>query len=314
MILGKSSLDIIWFSNSIGFIRFLGVYVLLSYALPKLEVYSTLYISFFLISPLAGIIDYFNIEPFNSVLNSIYRADPDNDIPGRALGIFQRVHGLAYFSTFAVLLLSNYPKLIENEKIRISAIVLNFIALILTFSRSALLALFISLVYSYKAYFIRYITFISLSISLILFFAEGSKVFRIIDSIYQGFRFLAGFSYNYDQAAFIVARLDWGWGNAINQFYTSPVFGSLDRSGTFFVGDGGYVELLANQGLMGIIGFLLFFFVFFRSKLPVISTLGVFFLIANIGSSSITERLLEITLITVFFLYIHEQKDYSINR
>jgi hypothetical protein len=309
LIFNKAPLDLIWFSNTIGFTRFLGVYALLSYSRIHIDRHKYFFILFLMLSPVAGILDYFNIEPFNSFLNLFFRADVGNDVPGRALGTFQRVHGLAYFSSFAVILLASYPKLILERKKRVFFLVLNIVALVLTFSRSALLATSISLLFIYRRYFIRYIIYWVLFSLAIIYFAVDSKVFRILDSLFNGFKYLFGLSYDPDQAAFIIARLNWGWGNAIDQFYSSPLFGSLNRGGANFVGDGGYVELLANQGILGICAFLIFIFGLFNSKISALKSLALFFFIANIGSSAWTERIFEILLITIFIIEINERKN-----
>jgi hypothetical protein len=301
--------------NALGFLRPLGTLYFVSnqrhYLLNlKKLVFSTLYIY-----PILGIIDYFNIEPLNSFLNLIYRFGIDNQMLGRATGLFQRVHGLAYFNVLAIVILIADNELVKSSFKKKLLIIINFLSLVLTFSRSGMIFIFIVILIMKRRYFLYYILSVFVFIFFILNFLRESKLFRIIDSIYNGVKYLLG-SNEFDDrgAAFITARLEWGWGNSISKFLDSPIWGNLDKSVGDFVGDGGYVEILANQGLMGLIGFFILIFWFLFHKKKSFRYIGITLSLLNIGAACFTERLFELLIIYIIFTLtpINERKNLSI--
>jgi hypothetical protein len=301
--------------NTLGFLRPLGTLYFVSNQRHNLLNVKKLVFSIFYIYPIFGIIDYFNIEPLNSLLNLIYRFGIDNQILGRATGLFQRVHGLAYFNVLAIVILIADNELVKSSLNRKLLIVINFLSLVLTFSRSGLIFLFIVILIMKRHYFLYYILSLFVFIFFILNFLRESKLYNIIDSIYNGLKFLVG-SKEFDDrgAAFITARLEWGWGNSISKFLDSPIWGNLDKSVGDFVGDGGYIEILANQGLLGLIGFFILIFWFLLHERKSFRYIGITLALLNIGASCFTERLFELLIIYIIFTLtpINERKILSI--
>jgi hypothetical protein len=302
--------------NSMGFFRTIGVFNFLSSYKYKLYTVKKILFSTVYIYPILGIIDYVNLEPINSLINLFYRFSCDNQMLGRATGIFQRVHGLAYFNVLAIIILLTDKKFKKSSLMSHILIFLNLVSLFLTFSRSGLIFLFVVVFILYRKFFYIYLLILITGLILIFNFFEGSKLYNIIDSIYNGYKYFIG-DPNFDErgAAFITARLEWGWGNSFNKFLDSPVIGNLNKTIGDFVGDGGYVEILANQGLFGLIGFILFISWFLFNKIKTLRYIGFSLLLLNIGASCFTERLLDLLILYVILSlqFINEKKSLSLN-
>ena len=270
----------IYFLNFQGFFRLVLVIVLFSNVIAKndseyfikLILFGIIYIGFI------SIIQSFDLKPFSSIINFIYRGDQNamvGSAGGRALGVFTEVHNQAYFQLYTLLFLLTIDaiKSFKNRILYKFALLLSLLGLVFSYSRSAWLTfLIVFIFFKYKSLNFKkiFIGFFVLNIILIIiynFILSEIITYQIsayLESIVEGGKYLITFNDDLDaeKIGFITARLNWGWLNALNVWSENKVFGDISYGSRhdLFIGDGGYTEILANHGTIGFIGFLLFIF------------------------------------------------------
>ena len=94
------------------------------------------------------IVEYFDVVILEDMINIVYRGAPNSDIGNRAIGLFYRVHGAAYFSLFSFIFIFSLFKITNSKITLIDKILLGIITLSLmtTFSKGAILILAIYLI------------------------------------------------------------------------------------------------------------------------------------------------------------------------
>lgn len=219
-----------------------------------------------------AIIEYINLQPFTGIINFLYRGDFNERLGLRALGAFKMVHDLAYFSLygflFSVAVLTHPDKKPSLVLWAGVATIFSLVSLILPFSRGAWVAaaagggfmllrlgnlrLILSLVLT---------TLVTLALSMVVMPVFINKIEEYLFSIISGLQYLMAVGDVEDESdiSFITARLDWGWLHAIEVWKENPLHGDLSYSLVLFIGDGGYTEVLANHGLIGLFAYLLMF-------------------------------------------------------
>lgn len=221
-----------------------------------------------------ALIEFNNIQPLSGMINLIYRGDYNNNHGTRALGAFNMVHDLAYFSlygfVFSLAVIFNSEVKKNTTKWAKLACLMSFVALLIGFSRGAWIAATAAGLYMvinlarprpFKIIFILIFSFIpiilfSLILPPLVDIHILSSFRELLKSIYSGYLYLMGLrEFTEDSSiGFITARLDWGWAHALDAWAESPLIGDLYYSQTVFIGDGGYTETLANHGLIGLFG------------------------------------------------------------
>ncbi len=279
-------------ANSFGFLRPPSMVVIYVYAIRKYGQSfnnSIIWIVFLsiLLHALFAIFEYANPLGIAGLISNIYRGAFDSRLGLRALGAFSRVHGLAYFTAFSLVFLeilsliksrtNNVVSKLPVHLIRAS-FVFTILALFVSFSRSAYICLFVlfGLYVMMQLYGAVCKGVLSLRASILLLsVASLIAILLNVASLYYKdfFRwFLKSIDaipliFSYFSASrreqslefgFISGRLDHGWANALEAWRASPFFGNLPASTDSFIGDGGYTELLSNQGIIGIIGYSFF--------------------------------------------------------
>lgn len=221
-----------------------------------------------IIHQIVVVIDYVNLQPISSFVNLFYRGDIERGGAIRALGAFNRVHGLAYFSLYSFLfslcIVLQTQKTMSINRLAMMAMFSSLTGLLLSFSRGAWIVFFISLCFIFvrpsKVKYIRKLITLSIFGFIIIFSTAyinpvfWAKIVSYYNSIVLGVSYLIGSSS--EEVGFISGRLDWGWKHAIEGWKQSPLFGDLSIGFEIFVGDGGYTERLVHHGLIGLISFL----------------------------------------------------------
>lgn len=217
------------------------------------------------------IIEYLNITPISAWLNVIARGNIDADVGTRAVGAFGYVHGLGFFGTFFILyalyIIFEYP---NNYLIRYLAYISVFFSIVntgLSFSRAAWLATAVGVVSFLlprwrsrrlnRLFPIVGVTVLSIIVALLSLNAETLGRFNsTVSSFIDGAKWVFGNqSIDESKIQFVTGRINHGWENAIAVWFENPLFGRLIIQGNIFVGDGGYTAMLAQQGLVGLVGF-----------------------------------------------------------
>ena len=213
------------------------------------------------------IIEYCDILIIEDIINILYRGASNSDIGNRAIGLFYRVHGAAYFSLFSfIFIFSIYKindiKIKQSDKALLSIII---IALMTTFSKGAILVLVIYMVgVNYFRQKLRKSVLIWTCVIILLMvisLTTFTNLEKHISALATGIFVLVTFQeLDSSQAlGFITGRLEHGWLNALSVWRESPIFGNINHGD--FVGDGGYTEVMANHGLIGLAGYIIFFLI-----------------------------------------------------
>jgi hypothetical protein len=213
-----------------------------------------------------SIIEYTDFPLISFLINHIYR--DGSDLGSRAIGAFDTVHDLAYFSLY-MFLFSFFLAFFKRDDVHLGlsylAMLFSLFSIILTFSKGAYLSLIVVLLFiffknkSLRKYIIR-ATLLFVSVFLVFsIFNQGffNYFLNELTVIESGVKFILGMQFEIDPG-FVTGRLDHGWQNAIHAWQMSPLFGNLKVSIDTFIGDGGYTEVLANHGLVGLIFLFLF--------------------------------------------------------
>ena len=218
-------------------------------------------------------IDYFHIQPFSDLLNSIYRYDATSRLGSRALGSFLTVHSAAFF--FLYILIFTLSLFILNDKSYIRLIgyrlvfstsLFSFISLILSFTKSVLISAFLVICIFFSINILKkkvlpYLLLVSITLLSFILLAPDSLLERLA---YTYNSLIDAYNFIYDPNSLSMTdntslsnRLEWGWKNSLIYFYVI-LTSELNESSKMFVGDGGYFEILANNGFIGLLGLTIF--------------------------------------------------------
>lgn len=219
------------------------------------------------------ILEHLDLPIIEDAINIIYRGAVDTDNGQRAIGIFQRVHGAAYFSLFSLMFVISIFQINKELHLRKNrvVIILLLIAMLLTFSKSAILVFVVYILVAYKTKLL-----LNLKVLKILILSAGifaialyldARLLHHVTILSFGIIYMMGFLDNLsvEKIGFVTGRVDHGWKNALEVWRESIWFGNVN-SGEF-VGDGGWTETLANHGILGAVGWILLFCFFFKSSL-----------------------------------------------
>ena len=261
--------------NFMGFLRPTMYYVAASYLIvdyAKATVVLRYMAYLCIIVSTSIILEYLDLPIIEDVINIIYRGAVDTDNGKRAIGLFQRVHGAAYFSLISLMFLIAIFQLNKELHLRKNRVVITLlvVAMMLTFSKGAILVFVVYIFIAYKTKLIlSKKVFKILALSLCIFTIAlylNTRLLHHVTILLFGIIYMFGFlnDASIEKISFVTGRVDHGWTNALDVWRDYKWFGDVD-SGRF-VGDGGWTETLANHGILGAIGWILLFYFFFKSS------------------------------------------------
>lgn len=279
-----------------------------------------------------AVVEYSQLQPLVGYINIWFRGAADHSLGGmRAIGAFNRVHGLAFFSLYALL----FSVCIAIQSARGSRMhylanaagLLSVVGLTISFSRAAWIAAaaclgFLLLRAIHVKVLVKGIVSLAALAVTVMYLRPDmwARAVGYYSSIVAGFFYFVDPSRILDasEVRFITGRLDWGWRHALESWRQSPVFGDLRAGLTMFVGDGGYTERLVHYGLIGLVSQLIMFSILWvgisgpsvngRVKAIKNTYLRVFvvgFLFASLATDILKERTIELlpVLLVVLIMY-----------
>lgn len=207
-----------------------------------------------------AVIEYFRISPLDVWLTDFYR-NSDVRVGLRAIGAFGYVHGLAFFCMYMLILTISVVNLFP-KRIIYPAFVLGAFGFLLPFSRAAYLGLIVAMgIYFLFAYRLKKKARVMVVIALlvaVLMPLIPPQVMEKLSSLGIIWDFIRGKDVLSDPAAgFIVGRIDHGWLHAYEAWRAHPWIGQVLTSQYGFLGDGGYMVLLAGNGVIGFLGYMI---------------------------------------------------------
>jgi len=235
------------------------------------------------------LLDYFKVPILSSIISILYFPSDGWD-HYRSIGAFGTVHSLAYFGLisfiFCLFVASSGYYDSRISRLGVVGMVFSLPCLILPFSRAAILAALLSVIY---ITFVRWrgvsrlsgtslIKFVFGFLVLLLLYISLSEDFKVtfshyLTSIFVGVQFLLTGEVPLEVPLnFIEGRLGHGWKNSLEVWSDSPLIGNLSASQVIFIGDGGYTESLALHGILGFLGLLFFFFILYSNGGLLLST------------------------------------------
>ena len=317
-----SSLNMDEFSYFFGILRayFFFIFSLIAIKTYKqIKLVTNILIIALLFHSITTIIVYYDIEPIRSLIK-IYFNTTDIVNTKRSLGSFGSLHWNAYYLLFNICILIILFPSINSKFYKYLVLMISLFAIILTLTKGALIGLAIFVILNYFLRFktvfflfkisilfcIVFLIFILLPENIQVGVYKVVNLYEIIISTIigeEGIEYFASFH----------GRLQTLERVMIN-FQQSPLFGmgkSSLESG--FIGDAFFMSILAQNGLIGIIGFifpLIIFCIFFykRKKNNSYAQGGYAFMIlpifVNFSGGTFTGRLMELMPILIIIIYL----------
>lgn len=271
-----NSVGLAYIFNFMGFLRPTLYYLAASYLI-KDHIKAAKVLNYIcnlcIIVSLSIIIEYFDVLILEDAINIIYRGDVNTDVGNRAIGLFQRVHGAAYFNLFSLIFIIAILQIKKELHLKKNKVLVGLllIAMVLSFSKSTFIVLIFYFLIAYKWKLFMNIKVIKVLIGSVIVLAFtiylNDTLYQHMNALFLGFLYLAGMlkDTSANEIGFITGRVNHGWKNALDVWSESIWFGNINHG--YFVGDGGYTETLANHGLLGLAGYLIMFIFFLRSDL-----------------------------------------------
>lgn len=222
------------------------------------------------VSSIIALVQYFEIGSLNKFINLLYNSDSNNYV--RAVGTLGNPNYAAYFHGIALILIMSYNLTsLKNYLLKYAMLAIVFLSIIVTFSRTGILAALISIVLM-LFFNRRYKSIIGVMIGALII------VNYYLSSLIEGTRFQriaegssGGSISNFGNRTNLI------WSHRLQQFLDNPIIGlgprKEDISTTIFSNtlfDNTYLLLLVTSGATGLLIYLLFFYkVFTKDYLAV---------------------------------------------
>lgn len=267
-------------------------------------------------------IELLQVYPLADWIGAIYR-NTELRPTLRAIGAFGTVHSLAYFVLYGLILSYSMYHLRLVRFLAAAAAISAVGGLLLTFSRSAIVAGVVAgLVFAAALQRFGAVLKIAAGAAvgvggLVVMLPErwAERFYSTVEDAWQLVHLVSGGGGTASRSAFVAGRVEHGWRHSLQAWAESPWFGNLRAHELHFIGDGGYTTALGEFGLIGLAGMIVGTSCLFagawlacddeergRVCRAGIAALAAAFFAANVAASGLRERSLELLPVMVILL------------